>query len=88
MQVERDLEVVIGSIISFIPETETVLINKLNKLLDNLLYIPPEVKNIGYGWSIFGTLLNKHIPNITEDWQIKIQDIVNNTSKNVVANDS
>jgi len=72
----RDLAKVIIVIKDLIPLVETDLIKDINKLIDNLQFQALEVRKGPDYWSVLADILNKHIPNIVEDWQIKIQDIV------------
>jgi ADP-dependent phosphofructokinase/glucokinase len=72
----RDLAEVIIVIKDLIPLVEIDLIKAINKLIDNLKFQALEVRTGGYYWCVLTNILNKHIPNIIEDWQIKIQDIV------------
>lgn len=73
----RDIQDVICSTLEIIPETEIKLRNELEKLNNKILYKPPEMINCTEFWLMFANILNRNIPHIKEDWQIKIQKIVN-----------
>jgi len=73
----RDIQDVIISILEIIPEKETNLLNELKKFNTKMYYQPPEHRKSGECWIPFAHILNRNIPDITEDWQIKIQKIVN-----------
>ena len=73
----RDLEEIIVIIQKFIPENETELHNSLNKLLQKLSFQSIEVRKGSYYWIIMINILNKYIPTIKAEWQIKIRDIIN-----------
>jgi hypothetical protein len=73
----RDLEDIIVIIQKFIPENEFELHNSLNKLLQKLSFQSIEVRKGSYYWIIMINILNKYIPVIKEEWQIKIRDIIN-----------
>jgi hypothetical protein len=73
----RDVYVVIDQILVLIPKEEEKLIQSLKNYLENLLFKPPEYFFTYQAWIPFANILNKNIPNIKEDWQIKIRDIVN-----------
>ena len=72
----RDLAEVIIVIKDLIPVVEIDLIKDINKLIANLHFQALEVRKGPYYWSILADILNSYIPDIKEDWQIKIQDIV------------
>jgi len=76
-QEPRDVQQVISFILEIIPETETNLLTELKKFNEKMYYQPPEHRNSCETWVPFANILNKHIPDITKDWQIKIQKIVN-----------
>jgi hypothetical protein len=74
---QRDIQDVIFSILEVIPETETKLRKELEKFSNKMIYKPPEMINCNDNWLLFANVLNRNIPHIKEDWQIKIQKIVN-----------
>jgi len=73
----RDLEEILIEIIKNIPNTEYKLTNEINKLKSDLCYRAAEVRRGGYCWAKFINILNRYIPDIKEEWQIKIRDILN-----------
>lgn len=73
----RDIQDVIYSILEVIPETETKLRKELEKFSNKMIYKPPEMINCNDNWLLFANVLNRNIPHIKEEWQIKIQKIVN-----------
>ena len=73
----RDIHDVIYSILEVIPETETKLRKELEKFSNKLIYTPPEMINCRDFWLIFADILNRNIRHIKEEWQVKIQKIVN-----------
>jgi hypothetical protein len=75
----RDVKEIIITIMEIIPETEIELLKDLNILKDNLAFKPPELRKTGYCWIPFTNLLNNYIPEIKEEWQIKIQNILHNS---------
>jgi len=72
----RDLAEVIIVIKDLIPLVEVDLIKDINNLIDKLQFQTLEVRKDPYYWTILINILNNFIPDIKEDWQIKIQDIV------------
>jgi hypothetical protein len=76
-QSERDIFEIIAKVLEVIPEDEKVLINSLNKYLDKLAFMPPEYLFCYHSWGPFANILNKNIPDVKEEWQIKIRDIIN-----------
>ena len=75
----RLVEVVLKQVMKIIPESETNLINELNKFKKTLDYCAPEMRMASECWVPFIGILNYYIPKIEEEWQIKIRDILNNT---------
>jgi threonyl-tRNA synthetase len=73
----RDIQDVIFSILEVIPETEIKLRKELEKFSNKMIYKPPEMINCNENWLLFANVLNRNIPHIKEEWQIKIQKIVN-----------
>jgi hypothetical protein len=67
---------VLNSIMKIIPTSETILIEAMNDFKEDLRYRAPELQISYKCWDPFIKLLNTHIPNIKEDWQIKIQEIL------------
>ena len=65
-------------IIDIIPKNEFQLINKIENYIRTLWNQPPEVLKGSLCWSQLSSILNEHIPVISEDWQIKIRIIINN----------
>jgi hypothetical protein len=76
-QSERDIFEIIAKVLEVIPEDEKVLINSLNKYLDKLAFMPPEYLFGYHSWGPLANILNKNIPDVKEEWQIKIRDIIN-----------
>ena len=74
---ERDIVTVANEVICLVPEKETILRDSLQKFIDRLVYIPPEIIYSNEIWLSFATILNRCVPKITEDWHRKIQEIVN-----------
>ena len=73
----RDIFEIIAKILVLIPKEEVQLITSLNKYLDKLEFMPPEYLFGYYAWKPLADILNKNIPDIKEDWQIKIRVIMN-----------
>jgi len=73
----RDIALLMSLIEELIPETEIELCIKIRKFVRDLEYYPFEERTGPHCWSKLGEILNYFIPDITEDWQIKIRDIVN-----------
>jgi hypothetical protein len=72
----RDLAEIIIVIKDLIPITEVDLIKNISNLIDSLNFQAIEVRKGAYYWANLTSILNSYIPNIKEDWQIKIRDIV------------
>jgi len=72
----RDIFEIIAKILVIIPKEEVQLITSLNKYLDKLEFMPPEYLFGYYAWKPLADILNKNIPEIKEDWQIKIRVIM------------
>jgi hypothetical protein len=77
-QPQRDIFEIIVKILEVIPKDQEKLITSLNKYFDKLEFMPPEYLFGYYSWGPLGDILNKNIPEVKEDWQIKIRDIINN----------
>ena len=73
----RDIFEIIAKILVLIPKEEVQLITSLNKYLDKLEFMPPEYLFGYYAWKPLADILNKNIPDIKEDCQIKIRVIMN-----------
>jgi hypothetical protein len=73
----RDIEKIIITVIEIVPKTEIQILEDLNKFKNDLVFRPPELRKSSYCWTPFINLLNNNIPEIKEDWQIKIRDVVN-----------
>ena len=73
----RDIALVIPDIISIIPKTEIVLLEKIKIFVENLGFKAPELRKTKHCWNPFMKILNEYIPNISEEWQIQIVKIVN-----------
>jgi|LauGreDrversion4_2_1035121.scaffolds.fasta_scaffold1592303_2 hypothetical protein len=69
---------VLKNIIPLIPKSETKLLDELNKFNLDLNYKAVEVQMGSDCWIPFINILNYFIPNIHEEWHIKIRDILNN----------
>jgi hypothetical protein len=78
MEQGRNVCDVLTIIMKFIPENETNLIDNLNKFSESLWNQAPESLKGYYCWAQLVTILNRDIPNISEDWQIKIKEVINN----------
>ena len=76
-QPQRDIFEIISKILEIIPKDQDKLIISLNKYLDKLQFMPPEYLFDYYSWGPLTDILNKNIPIIKEEWQIKIRDIIN-----------
>ena len=72
----RDIFEIIAKILVIIPKEEVQLITSLNKYLDKLEFMPPEYLFGYYAWKPLADILNKNIPEIKDDWQIKIRVIM------------
>ena len=75
---QRDIFEVIAKILEIIPKEEMQLIKSLNNYLDKLEFMPPEYLFCYHSWGPLTDILNKNIPDVKEEWQIKIRDIINN----------
>jgi len=80
--VPRSAADVLKQILVIIPETETILLNELNKYKQDLSYKPPELLEASDCWTPFIEILNYFIPNKDGEWQIKIRDILENKKLN------
>ena len=74
----RSVFTVLMEILLIIPESEKLIIEGLNKFKTDLDYKAPELLVGGDCWLDFIQLLNHLIPNISEDWQIKIKNVLSN----------
>ena len=74
----RSVSDVLMDILLVIPVSEKLLIDQLHKFNQDLDYKAPELLVAAESWFEFVNILNNFIPNKTEDWQIKIRDILNN----------
>jgi len=73
----RDIQDVIFRILEIIPDSETKLRKELESFSNKMIYKPPELINCNDNWLLFANILNRNIPHIKEEWQLKIQKIVN-----------
>jgi hypothetical protein len=78
MEKNRLVVDVIKVVVKIIPKSETNLINELNQYKTCMFNQAPEVLSSAYCWIPFLNILNTHIPDIKEDWQIKIREILEN----------
>jgi hypothetical protein len=81
MAKNRLVNEVIRVVLEIIPESETTLINELKKYKRSLFNQAPESLSGSYCWIQFLTILNNHIHDIKEEWQIKIRDILKNNGE-------
>lgn len=72
---DRDLTVVLDSIIAIVPESETALLAELKSLKSSAAYAAPEM--MGRHWNEGGRILRDHIPNTGDlaEWQGQIVNI-------------
>jgi hypothetical protein len=77
MKNPRLVNEIIRVVIEIIPESETTLINELKNYKKTLFNQAPESLSGSYCWIPFINILNNHINDIKEEWQIKIRDILN-----------
>ena len=75
---ERNVIDILKIIIEIIPKNELDLLDELNKFATSLWNQAPELLTGKYLWLELMNILNRKIPNITEDWQFKIKKIINN----------
>lgn len=78
MKKPRLVNDIIRVVLEIIPESETILINELKNYKKSLFNQAPESLSGSHCWIQFINILNNHIHDIKEEWQIKIRDILNN----------
>jgi DNA-directed RNA polymerase alpha subunit len=74
----RLVEDVLNKILEVIPISETKLLEDLKIFKKSLWYHAPELRRASECWVPFIQVLNKNIPNIEEEWQINIREILEN----------
>lgn len=74
----RAVDDIIEEVLQIIPTTETSLILEINNFKDTLGNKAPEVLKGPDCWNPFIHILNRNIPDIKDDWQIKIRDLLAN----------
>ena len=74
----RNVDDVIKEILLIIPSTQIKLINQLKIFCKSLWNKAPEQLNSSDCWNPFIQILNDNIPEIKEEWQIIISDILKN----------
>jgi hypothetical protein len=72
----RLVEDVVKQILEIIPISETKLLYDLKIFTESLWNQAPELRRAAECWVPFIQVLNNNIPNIEEDWQIKIKEIL------------
>ena len=78
---QRDIFEIIEKILEIIPKEEEQLIKSLNNYLNKLAFMPPEYLFNCHSWGPLTNILNNNIPDVKEEWQIKIRDIINNENQ-------
>ena len=78
----RLVEDVLKIIMKIIPTNEVELIKDLNNYDKSLFNKAPEVRRGADCWIPFINILDLHIPNIVDEWHIKIRDVLNNDNAN------
>jgi hypothetical protein len=78
MYKNRDVIKVIEELNKFIPDSEETLKYELNNYLQSLWNKAPEVLRTSYCWEPLIKILNKFIPNLSENWHFQIQKIISN----------
>jgi hypothetical protein len=78
MENPRLVNDVINQLLEIIPKSEINLINELTNYKKSLFNQAPEALSGSYCWIPFLNILNTHIPDIKEDWQIKIREVLEN----------
>lgn len=74
----RLVEDVLKIIMNIIPTNEVELIKNLGNFDKSLFYKSPELRRSADCWIPFINILDFHIPNVVDEWHIKIRDILNN----------
>ena len=72
----RRVSDVLKNILPLIPDSETKLLDNLKKFEQDLKYKADELQRASECWIPFVDILNFCIPNIQEEWHIKIRDIL------------
>jgi len=75
----RDVVVIIYKILDAIPTNEEVLQNELKQYLETLWNQAPEIRRSKYCWAPLLDILQRHIPDIDEDWKHRVLHIFNGT---------
>jgi len=76
---ERLVEDVLDKILQIIPISETKLIYDLNNYKNSLHNKAPEIRRTPDCWIPFINILNYHISEIKETWQIEIRNVLTKT---------
>jgi len=74
----RSVDDIIEEVLQIIPTTENKLIIEINNFKDTLGNKAPEVLKSSDCWIPFIHILNRNIPYIKDDWQIKIRNLLAN----------
>ena len=74
----RNVDDVIKEILLIIPSNQIELINELKIYSKSLWNKAPEQLNSSDCWTPFIQILNNNIPEIKEEWQINILNILKN----------
>ena len=78
METYRSVLDIIKQILNIIPENEIQLINELNKYVKTLYNKAPELLKSADCWMPLIHILNYYIPDIIEEWHIKIDNLLKN----------
>jgi hypothetical protein len=73
----RNFDDVIDQLLAVIPETETDLLNKINKYKKDRFNIAPEIRRNGEYFMQLGYILNSNITEIDTDWKRELVKIFN-----------
>ena len=76
----RDVGYIISEILKIIPPNQIALIYELKAFNKTLWNQSPESRKTEYCWAPVQNILNKHIQNLDEEWQINLQKLFNNSS--------
>jgi len=86
MQTLRDIEDVHKKIIAIIPDENKELKDELNKFIESIWNLAPELRKSGYTFFPYQNILLKHLhdnddDNLNNVWKHQMQDIFNGTDE-------
>ena len=83
MEIPRDIEYVHNKIIDVIPDEKQELKNELNRFINSIFHLAPEVRRSSFTYIPYQNILLNHLSDneLNEIWCIQVRNIFNKTDE-------